>query len=263
MWLTQLWRYWTAPWCTTQFNLNRVYQRPKFTLAERYGQCMTVIFTSITLFAAAPVLIPASALYCLLAYWSDKTMILRHSRYPSLYDHKLAKQFLTYVPLACLAHFAFASWAFSQWDIPSYFLTGLDGWAEEIYDQRDHDFWTVRANMTKYEQLDFKERFYRVNGLIQLIAFVGYLLFLFIKALLSGLGKTTLYLLGCQNFGESEWKADVQFNDFSEVRDNAIKGGDDKVSLSGLPSYRVQDNPEYSALFPESRKVDGAFDDQH
>ena len=259
MWLTQFWRYWTARWCTTQYNLNRLYQRPKFTLAERYGQCMTVVFTTIVLFAAAPVLVPAAAFYCLLAYWSDKTMMLRHSRYPALYDHKLAKQFVSYAPLACLAHFAFASWAFSQWDIPSYFLTGLDGWAEEIYDQRDYDFWAVRANMTKYEQLDFKERFYRVNGLIQLIPLMAYFIFLFIKAFISSVGKTTLFLLGCNDLGASAWKAEVQFSNFSEARDNMLKDGDHEPSLSGLPSYRVQDNPEYAALFPEAKKVQGAF----
>lgn len=259
MWLTQLWRYWTARWCTTQYNLNRLYQRPKFTLAERYGQCMTVIFTAIVLFAAAPVLVPVAAFYCFLAYWSDKTMILRHSRYPSLYDHKLARQFMSYAPLACLAHFAFSSWAFSQWDIPSYFLTGLDGWAEEIYDQRDSDFWTVRANMTKYEQLDFKERFYRVNGLIQLIPLMAYFIYLLIKAFFSSVGNTALYLLGCKGLGASEWKADVQFSNFSEARDNMLKDGDHETSLSGLPSYRVQDNPEYTALFPEAKQVHGAF----
>jgi hypothetical protein len=26
-----------------------------------------------------------------------------------------------------------------------------------------------------------------------------------------------------------------------------------------LPSYRVQDNPEYTALFPEAKQVHGAF----
>jgi hypothetical protein len=26
-----------------------------------------------------------------------------------------------------------------------------------------------------------------------------------------------------------------------------------------LPSYRVEDNPEYAALFPEAKKVHGAF----
>ena len=38
-----------------------------------------------------------------------------------------------------------------------------------------------------------------------------------------------------------------------------LKDGDHETSLSGLPSYRVQDNPEYTALFPEAKQVHGAF----
>ena len=113
--------------------------------------------------------------------------------------------------------------------------------------------------MTKYEQLDFKERFYRVNGLIQLIPLMAYFIFLFIKAFISSVGKTTLFLLGCNDLGASAWKAEVQFSNFSEARDNMLKDGDHEPSLSGLPSYRVQDNPEYAALFPEAKKVQGAF----
>ena len=118
MWFKQLWRRQTAHWSKTQYAMNKLYERPKFTLAERYGQAMTVIYTSIVLFSAAPVLIPAAALYALLAYWSDKALILLYCRYPALYDHKLAVQFLKFAPLACLCHFAFASWVFSQWTFP-------------------------------------------------------------------------------------------------------------------------------------------------
>jgi DNA-directed RNA polymerase II subunit RPB7 len=82
---------------------------------------------------------------------------------------------------------------------------------------------------------------------------------LFIKVFFSSVGNTALYLLGCKNLGASEWKADVQFNNFSEARDNMEKDGDHENSLSGLPSYRVEDNPEYAALFPEAKKVHGAF----
>lgn len=253
-WTQQLWRYSTARWCLTQRTLNELYRRPKFTLADRYGQAMTVIFASVILFSAAPIMIPAVVLYCFLAYWADKALILRYCRFPTLYDHALATQFLGYVPVACLAHFAFACWIFSQWDVPSYFLTGLDGWDEQVYSQTNSDFWTIRANMTKYEQLDFQERFYRVNGLIQIIPLIVYFVYVFVKSVLQGVGRTTLQLLGCVQCLESSWRANVQFHTFSAVRDNALKkdGAVDEV-LSGLPSYRVQDNPEYATLFPEAK----------
>ena len=84
-------------------------------------------------------------------------------------------------------------------------------------------------------------------------------IYLLIKAFFSSVGNTALYLLGCKGLGASEWKADVQFSNFSEARDNMLKDGDHETSLSGLPSYRVQDNPEYTALFPEAKQVHGAF----
>ena len=259
MWFKQLWRSQTAHWSKTQYAMNKLYERPKFTLAERYGQAMTVIYTSVVLFSAAPVLIPAAALYALLAYWSDKALILLYCRYPALYDHKLAVQFLKFAPLACLCHFAFASWVFSQWDVPSYFVTGFKGWDEDLVSQHDSDFWTVRANMTQYAQFDFQERFYRVNGLIQLIPLMMYFVYLTTKAVLGGVGTTLLYMLGCARCVRDEWRADVQYANFSDARDKAPTTDDpDEMAgmLAGLPSYRVQDNPEYASLFPEASNIE-------
>ena len=261
MWFKQLWRYWTVGWSKTQYKLNQLYQRPKFTLAERYGQAMTVIYTSVVLFSAAPVLIPVAALYAWLSYWSDKALILLYCRYPALYDHKLAVQFLKYSPFACLCHFAFASWVFSQWDIPSYFVTGFDGWDEDLVSQHESDFWTVRANMTQYAQFDFQERFYRVNGLIQVIPLMMYFVYLTTKGVLSGLGTTVLYMLGCARCVRDEWRADVQYNNFSDARDKMASDDPDDVDgmLAGLPSYRVRDNPEYASLFPEASNIENRF----
>lgn len=47
------------------------------------------------------------------------------------------------------------------------------------------------------------------------------------------------------------------FHNFTTVRDNMYKN-DESVDgvLSGLPSYRVHDNPEYVNLFPEARRFE-------
>ena len=144
-----------------------------------------------------------------------------------------------------LVSFAFASWVFSRWDVPC-FVTGFKGWDEDLVSQHDSDFWTVRANMTQYAQFDFQERFYRVNGLIQLIPLMMYFVYLTTKAVLGGVGTALLYMLGCARCVRDEWRADVQYANFSDARDKAPTTDDpDEMAgmLAGLPSYRVQDNP--------------------
>ena len=257
-WFNQFFRYVRGGSCSTQYKLNQMYERPKFTLAERYGQMMTVIFTAIVLSSAAPILIPTTSLYLFLAYWSDKVLLLRYARYPSLYDHKLAKQFLWYAPLACIAHFAFGFWTFSQWDVPTYFIESLTSWnPQDISDQQKTTFWEIRANMTKYEQLDIEARFYRVNGLIQLAPLMAYTLYLLVKTLFLTIGSTLLLLLGCSHILKGDWSATVQYHRFTAARNKLLNEESfDDDALAGLPSYRVQDNPEYASLFPEAKKLE-------
>jgi len=261
-WLSQLNRACFGGRCSTQYQLNKMYAREAFTLAERYGQCMAVVFISVSLSSAAPIVIPATSLYLFLAYWCDKVFLLRYARYPALYDHKLARQFLFYAPVACICHFAFGFWTFSQWDVPTYFLESLTSWDKSyITSQQESTFWEVRATMTKYQQLDIEARFYRANGLIQLIPLTAYTLYLIVKAILQTVGYSALMLLGCSKYLNDEWTAPVQFNSFTTAREKLLNNeafADD--ALAGLPSYRVQDNPEYAALFPEAKRLENAID---
>ena len=67
------------------------------------------------------------------------------------------------------------------------------------------------------------------------------------------------FLCGCARCVRDEWKADVQYANFSDARDKAPTTDDpDEVAgmLAGLPSYRVQDNPEYASLFPEASNIE-------
>lgn len=50
-----------------------------------------VIFIVIVFFVVVLVFVLVVVFYCFLVYWSDKTMILRYSRYFSLYDYKLVR----------------------------------------------------------------------------------------------------------------------------------------------------------------------------
>jgi DNA-directed RNA polymerase II subunit RPB7 len=257
-WISHIVRYASSNFAMTQYALSEMYKRPRFTLAERYGQSMTVILTAIVLFSAAPILIPAACVYCILAYWSDKTLLLRYSRYPSNYDHLLARQFLDFVPLACLMHFIFAAWVFTQWDVPTYFIPGMNGFDAELVDQRRNDFWTVRANIEKYDQMDFEQRFHRANGLIQVIPLIAYFFYLMVKTVAVKVGKSALAFFDAT--ADRRWKAEIQFTNFSFARSKSIENEHDDETLYGLHSYRVQDNPEYAALFPEALTLEGERD---
>ena len=86
-----------------------------------------------------------------------------------------------------------------------------------------------------------------------------YFVYLTTKAVLGGVGTTLLYMLGCARCVRDEWRADVQYANFSDARDKAptTDDPDDMAGmLAGLPSYRVQDNPEYASLFPEVSNIE-------
>jgi hypothetical protein len=89
-----------------------------------------------------------------------------------------------------------------------------------------------------------------------------YFFYLLVKTFIRALGKTALFMLGCSGFVESAWKAPVQFNSFTVAKQKQIEGERDDETLSGLVSYRVHDNTEYSALFPESANAEKRMEEE-
>ena len=81
---------------------------------------------------AAALLVAAFFLFIIIFY-VDKMILLKFSKRPPMYDHKLNEMFLNMAPFAAWFHLAIATWAFGYYEIPSYTIglpsiagTGID-----------------------------------------------------------------------------------------------------------------------------------------
>jgi hypothetical protein len=56
----------------------------------------------------------------------NKVVLLKFSKRPPMFDHKLNDMFLRYAPRAAWLHLAIATWAFGHHNIPSYVVDPAD-----------------------------------------------------------------------------------------------------------------------------------------
>jgi len=247
----------------SQRKLNHLYKPLKFILAERYGQVLCALFYTIVFSFAAPPLFPIAAVLFTLMYLVDKTLLLQCSRKPPAYDQKLNSMFLAYAPYACWIHFAAATWAFGHHTIPSYIVDPGDAVpaSKSGYYQDAVADAAARSNSTGAgglytgapDQFDFLSRLVRVNAVIPFSLFLLLTVSLFLWEFAEFVGEvfSGIYRTCCG--------ADVEVENMPPFSALAHPGDsrfddpatDAKMKLSGLRSYRIEDNPEYMMLFPE------------
>ena len=233
----------------SQGALNKLYKPPKFELAQRYGQIMCALFYTITFFAAAPILFMFAGVLFALMYAVDKFLLLKCSRKPPMYDHRLNALFLSYAPYACWIHLGFATWVFGHHTIPSYIIDPSDG-----VNANDISI-TNGANATddtgEPDQFNVMSRLKRVNALLPFAFFLVLTISLFLKQLLWPIIEMVTAVC-CERkekvdevtpFSKLSVPGDSRYND---------PATDPNHKLSGLRSYRIEDNPDYSMLFPEA-----------
>jgi len=221
----------------TQHALNSLYKRMPFTLSERYGQMLSVVFYTIVFSAGAPPLVIFAAVYMLLQYVCDKWTLARYSRKPPMYDEKLSQIFLKAAPYAAWAHLAVATWMMGHSGIPSYLVETDYTSVAELREERDSE---------PDGQFDVNARLTRVNAIVPFVFFVILTVALVIEANLEVL--ITLFSSVC---GRCCVDPEIQGEpDFGDVVGGRVPG----KSLSGLLSYRIEDNPDYADLFPEARE---------
>jgi DNA-directed RNA polymerase II subunit RPB7 len=100
--------------------LNEMYQPADFSLAKRYGQALCALYYTIILSSCAPPLLVAAFFLFIIIFYVDKMILLKFSKRPPMYDHKLNEMFLNMAPYAAWFHLAIATWAFGYYEIPSY-----------------------------------------------------------------------------------------------------------------------------------------------
>ncbi|KAG1659264.1 hypothetical protein FOA52_008193 [Chlamydomonas sp. UWO 241] len=112
-----LWRRWNIKYrhrCLTQRELNAARDGPRFTLAERYGEHLGVVYVALTFGSVMPLLFLTTAVSFIGLYWMEKYMLLRVSSNPIHYSSDLALYVCRSLPCSTLWAFAFATWAVSM-----------------------------------------------------------------------------------------------------------------------------------------------------
>lgn len=245
-----LWRKMTRCCAHSQKTLNEMYVPDVFKLAERYGQAMCVLYYCVIFLSACPLLFPIGAITFLWMYAVDKFLLLKYYAMPPAYDHALNDMMLRYAPYAAWFHLAIAIWVFGYYQIPSYEIGGYGSsyGADSTATDGDYD--------SAPDQLDFVARIVRANAFVPFVLFVLLTATLFLSKILRIFVVTPIKKLCCGH--EEDQVEDVP--DFSELImpgdprfDKPLEEGAKMTSkLSGLKSYRLEDNPDYQALFPES-----------
>ena len=174
----------------TQHDLNKLYKPPKFALAERTGQFLSVLFYTLMLSSGAPLLWPIAGMYCVLQYYVDKRMLLRSVSMPPRYSGQLSRMMRSVLPFAAALHILLSIWMFGNSSLPSYRFevgcrdddedtpqreTGVDDAESEAadFDEGAMPQWLkIRLGVDDIDdQFDVSARMCRLNGIIPAIAF--------------------------------------------------------------------------------------------
>lgn len=244
----------------SQKKLNAIYVPAEFSLAKRYGQMLCGLFYSIIFLCAAPPLAPAAAVLFSAMYITDKWLLLKFSKRPPMYDHKLNAFFLQTAPYAAWIHLAIATWAFGYYEIPSYIVDpgGLAGSVGVNSKSVTSATATSDTDLTGApDQFDFMARVVRLNALVPFLMFVVVTVALFFARIVD----TVVGTLGAACAGEEKIDEVPPFDElifFGDSRyEDELVEGELNNKLSGLRSYRLEDNPKYMKLFPEVLAADG------
>ena len=164
-------RWFTGCCAHSQKKLNEMYVPSEFSLAKRYGQMLCALFYTIIFLSAAPPLIPGACILFMALYVTDKMILLKFSKRPPMYDHKLNAQFLKFAPYAAWVHCALATWAFGYYEIPSYIVdpgdivgkVGVDSDNLALLNENEVNDADLSG---KPDQFEFMARLVRANALI-------------------------------------------------------------------------------------------------
>ena len=152
----------------TQNECDRIFIGPRFLLSERFGEILSMWLACLLFSSGMPFLFIVFFGYIALQVLMDRVLLLRVCRRPAQYDDKLALQFLKYLPIGLLLKTAFGFWMFSG-DLASYTIGNAITGVVNVTD--------VGSSASD----DFRDRVLKLNGFIQLLAFLCVLLVLIVR----------------------------------------------------------------------------------
>jgi len=143
----------------TQKPLNDVYTFPEWTLSLRLAESLTIVFCVMMYSGGMPLLYLVGTLYCFLAYWGDKWCLLRGSREPPAYDHRLFHSIMVLIPVAVFLHLALTLWMYGNQELMPSDWSALRPFGEALFGislDEYHEVMSIYRNAaTDVQQLYF------------------------------------------------------------------------------------------------------------
>lgn len=236
----------------TQQKLNKIYELPEWSVSKRLAQAMNATTCIMMYSGGMPALYIVGMMYCFIAYWTDKVVLLRGSRKPPTFNQNILVSALRLFPLVAFMHTIVSVWLFGQqnlfpstWSNLTWLAEGLVGMTKEesmgIIDAYQHGI----GDYAKYAQARCLNlsRDGCVFLFLILLAFVALftLAFLWKRVLRQFLLPVELMMKECVQCcsGRRKWgQAGEEDSALIDVRDDMKKHGI-------LHSYRMAANPRY------------------
>ena len=242
---TKCWRCCCKGGAKTQHDLNELYRPPKFALAERTGQFLSVVFYTLMLSSGAPLLWPVVCMYCILQYLVDKRLLLRSTQQPPRYSGKLASMMRLVLPWAGVLHLSVSVWMYGHAALPSYDVGGemCEAVRENRIDREtsaEQDLMMDTFGLQGDDQFDFEVRLCRLNALIP--AFACALLTAVLVASYIGIFFGSALESVCHWCGLCNQRQTVQG---CPPLSRALE----RRQVTGHQSYEIAECPEYKDLF--------------
>merc|ERR1711871_204948 len=122
----------------TQQKLNKIYQLPDWSVSNRLAQVMNAITCVMMYSGGMPALYIVGFIYCFVAYWTDKVVLLRGSCKPPTFNESILVTALSLFPLVAFMHTIVSVWMFGQqnlfpstWSNLTWLAEGLVGMTRE------------------------------------------------------------------------------------------------------------------------------------
>jgi len=242
-------RFCLASFIKTQDELLELYTNPPFEISLRFAQLLMTAYCTLLYSSAMPILNLFAAAYCFLTYWTDKIVLLKGSKRPPTYDHKMVLHASTILVFAGFLHIVFAIGVYSHGcTFPSDAVGGqIDSFSDQAF--------TIAAsnlNVTNSEdvqQHSFFERATRESTWVHFLLTLALIVFFCVWLVLSIVGATLgeawrfMITVCCPK------RAQVLPDDSEEVSLNMMGWDTAKTFLAkACPpiSYRVESNPEFA-----------------
>jgi len=122
----------------TQQKLDKIYRLPDWSVSYRLAQVMNAITCIMMYSGGMPALYVVGVIYCFVAYWTDKVVLLRGSCKPPTFNQNVVVTALRLFPIVALMHTIIALWMFGQqnlfpssWSNLTWIAEGLFGMKRE------------------------------------------------------------------------------------------------------------------------------------